>query len=95
MSRGTGDEKATPWRRGDIMRVVVMCCLCEKVFDDMDKEPSGTRWKDHKWYMAQYQLKSAETRIARAYCPKCLESYRRFLKLPSGNRRASEKEEKA
>ena len=77
------------------MRVVVMCCLCEKVFDDMDKAPSGTRWKDHKWYMAQYQLKSSETRIAHGYCPKCLESYRKFLKVPSGNRRTSEKEEKA
>jgi hypothetical protein len=72
------------------MRVVVMCCLCEKVFDDMDKDMNGTRWREHKWYMAQYQLKSCDVRVAHGYCPKCLESYRRFL-----NRRAPEKEERA
>jgi hypothetical protein len=88
------DEKAMPWGKEDTMRVVVMCCLCEKVFDDMDKEPRGSRWKDHKWYMAQYQLKPAETRIAYGYCPKCLESYRRFVKVSSTDRWA-EKEERA
>ena len=67
-----------------------MCCLCEKVFDDMDKEMRATRWREHKWYMAQHQLKSCDVRIAHAYCPTCLESYRRFL-----NRRAPEKEERA
>ena len=70
--------------------MVIMCCLCEKVFDDMDIAMSGTRWREHKWYMAQYQLKSSDVRIADGYCPKCLESYRRFL-----SRHAPEKEERA
>jgi hypothetical protein len=77
------------------MRVVVTCCLCEKVFDDMNKDMSGTRWKERKWYMAQYQFKSADIRTAHGYCPKCLESYRKFLALPCGDGPAPKKEEKA
>jgi hypothetical protein len=77
------------------MKVIVMCCLCDKVFDDMDKGTSGTRWREYKWYVGQYQLKPAEIRIAHGYCPECLDSYRRFLTLPGRDRRAPEKEEKA
>jgi hypothetical protein len=75
------------------MRVVVMCCLCEKVFDDMDVEMGKTRWKERNRYMAKYQLKSADMRIAHGYCPDCLKVYRAFLALPQGH--PSEKEEKA
>jgi len=75
------------------MRVVVMCCLCEKVFDDMDSEMGRTRWMERSRYTAKYQLKSTDIRIAHSYCPDCLKVYRAFLALPQGHH--SEKEEKA
>jgi hypothetical protein len=28
------------------MRLVVMCCLCENVYGDMEKEVGKARWKD-------------------------------------------------
>lgn len=75
------------------MRVVVMCCLCEKVFDDMDAEMVRTRWKERNRYLAKYQLKIADICIAHGYCPDCLNVYRAFLALPKGH--PSEKEERA
>jgi hypothetical protein len=38
------------------MRVIVMCCLCEKIFDDMETIIASTRWKERHRYMAKYQL---------------------------------------
>ena len=77
------------------MRLVVMCCLCEKVYDDMEKEVGKTRWKDQNWFMAKYQLKRAEIRVTHGYCPDCLQSYRTFLALPQERRSASQKEGKS
>jgi hypothetical protein len=70
-----------------------MCCLCEKVFDDMATTVAGTRWKERSWYLAKYQLKTVDYRVAHGYCSDCLKSYRDFLDLPRESR--SKKEEKA
>ena len=77
------------------MRLVVMCCLCEKVYDDVENEIGNGRWKERKWYLAQYMLRPADIRFFRSYCPDCLESYRAFLRLPQRNPRAPQEEEKA
>jgi hypothetical protein len=77
------------------MRVVVMCCLCEKVFDDMEQEMGKSRWKECESYMAQYQLKRSHIRMFHGFCPDCLRSYRAFLAGPIEQRRTSRKEEKA
>ena len=81
--------------KGRVMRLVVMCCLCEKVYDDMEKEVGKARWKDQNWFMAKYQLKRADIRVAHGYCPDCLQSYRTFLALPQERRGASQKEGKS
>ena len=75
------------------MRLVVMCCLCEKVFDDMEQEVGKARWKDEACFMATYQLKRADIRVSHAYCSGCLRSYRTFLALPAGRGSAMQKEE--
>ena len=75
------------------MRVVVACCLCERVFDDMEQEMERTRWKERNWYLSNYQLKSADIRVVHGYCPDCLKSYRTFLAL--GQPYHPQKEEKA
>ena len=36
--RNVNGVAATPLSKEQVMRLVVMCCLCEKVFDDMEKE---------------------------------------------------------
>jgi len=54
---------------------------------------ASTRWKERHRYMAKYQLKRADYRIAHGYCPDCLKSYREFLELPREFR--SKKEERA
>jgi hypothetical protein len=77
------------------MRLVVTCCLCEKVFDDMEQENGKTRWKERQWYMAKYQLSRADIRVSHGYCPDCVKAYRTFLALPQEHRRAGQKEEKA
>jgi hypothetical protein len=78
--------------KGHVMRLVVMCCLCEKVYDDMEKEVGKARWKDQHWFMAKYQLKRTDIRVTHGYCPNCLQSYRTFLALPQDRRGASQKE---
>jgi hypothetical protein len=75
------------------MRLVVMCCLCEKVYDDMEREVGKARWKEQNWFMAKYQLKRAGIRMSHSYCPDCLQSYRTFLALPQECRAALRKEE--
>jgi len=30
------------------MRLVVMCCLCEKVYDDVKNKIGDGRWKERK-----------------------------------------------
>jgi hypothetical protein len=80
--------------KGQVMRLVVMCCLCEKVYDDMEKEVGKVRWKDQNWFMARYQLKRAEIQVTHGYCSDCLRSYRTFLALPLEARGASSKEKK-
>jgi hypothetical protein len=75
------------------MRLVVTCCLCEKVFDDMEKEVGKARWKEQTWFMAKYQLKRADIRVSHGYCPDCLRSYRTFLALSQERRGASQKED--
>lgn len=77
------------------MRLVVMCCLCEKVYDDVENEAGKERWKERKWYLARHMLRPADIRFSHSYCPDCLESYRAFLRLPQGDPRASQKEGKA
>jgi len=77
------------------MRLVVMCCLCEKVYDDVENKIGDGRWKERKWYLAHYMLRPADIRFFRSYCPDCLESYRAFLRLPQGDPRAPQKEGKA
>jgi hypothetical protein len=86
---------AIPLLKGHVMRLVVMCCLCEKVYDDMEKEVGKARWKDQHWFMAKYQLKRTDIRVTHGYCPNCLQSYRTFLALPQDRRGASQKENKS
>ncbi len=74
------------------MRLVVMCCLCENVYDDMEKEVGNARWKEQGWFMAKYQLTRADIRVSHGYCPDCLRCYRTFLALPPERRGASQKE---
>lgn len=81
--------------KGHVMRLVVMCCLCENVYDDMEKEVGKARWKDQHWFMAKYQLKRTDIRVTHGYCPNCLQSYRTFLALPQERRGASQKENKS
>jgi hypothetical protein len=81
--------------KGHVMRLIVMCCLCENVYDDMEKEVGKARWKDHHWFMAKYQLKRTDIRVTHGYCPDCLQSYRTFLALPQERRGASQKENKS
>jgi hypothetical protein len=81
--------------KGHVMRLVVMCCLCEKVYDDMENEVGKARWKDRHWFMAKYQLKPTDVRVTHGYCPDCLQSYRTFLALPQERRGASQKENKS
>jgi hypothetical protein len=59
----------------------------------MEKEVGKARWKAENWFMAKYQLKRADIRMAYGYCPDCLKSYRTFLALPQERRGASQKEE--
>lgn len=73
------------------MRLVIVCCLCEKAYDDMEKEVGKARWKPRDWFMAKYQLRAADIQVFHGYCPDCLRSYRTFLALPL-ERRASQKE---
>jgi len=75
------------------MRLVVTCCLCEKVYDDMEREVGKARWKEQNWFMAKYQIKRADILVAHGYCPDCLRSYRNFLALPQERRGASQKED--
>ena len=77
---------------GEVMRLVVTCCLCEKIYDDMEKEMGKARWKERNWFMAKYQLTVSHLRVSHGYCPDCLQSYRTFLALPQDRRRASQKE---
>jgi hypothetical protein len=77
------------------MRYVVMCCLCEKVRDDVGSEPGEGMWQEFKIYMAKYMLRLADIRLSHTYCPACLVSYRAFLASPQGTRRPSQKEGKA
>jgi hypothetical protein len=74
------------------MRLVVMCCLCDKVYHDMEKEVGKARWKEHDWFMAKYQLKRADIQVSHGYCSDCLRSYRTFLALPQERRGAPQKE---
>lgn len=75
------------------MKLVVMCCLCEKVFDDMEQEVGKSRWKDEACFMATHQLTRADIRVSHGYCSGCLRSYRTFLALPRERRNAAQKEE--
>lgn len=77
------------------MRLVVMCCLCEKVYDDMEKEVGKVRWKEQSWFMNKYQLKRADIQVSHGYCSDCLRSYRTFLALPLERRSASQREGKS
>lgn len=77
------------------MRLVIMCCLCEKVYDDMENDIGNGRWKERKLYLAQCMLRPADIRFSHSYCPDCLESYRAFLRLPQGDPCAPQKEGKA
>ena len=78
--------------KGSVMRLVVMCCLCEKAYDDMEQEIGKARWKERDWFMAKYQLTRSNVRISHDYCPDCLESYRAFLALAQQHGGASQKE---
>jgi len=75
------------------MRLVVMCCLCEKMYDDMETVVGKPRWKEEGSFMATYQLKRADIRVTHGYCSDCLRSYRTFLALPQEPRGASQREE--
>ncbi len=77
------------------MRLVVMCCMCEKVRDDEANESERRRWKDCQRYMTKYMLTRADIKFSHGYCPPCLASYRSFLGLPQGDVRATQKENKA
>jgi hypothetical protein len=77
------------------MGLVVMCCLCERVRDDVANDMGEERWLECKRYMAQYLPKVSDIRVSHGFCPECLQSYRIFLALPQEHRSASQKEGKA
>jgi hypothetical protein len=77
------------------MSLVVMCCLCERVRDDVAKDMGQERWLECKRYMAKYLPKVSDIRVSHGFCPDCLQSYRTFLALPQDYRPASQKEGKA
>jgi hypothetical protein len=95
VARRLSNEQAALSGEEHLMRLIVMCCLCEKVFDDRENEIGKTRWKERQSYMTTYQLTEADIRVSHGYCPNCLKAYRNFLKLPREYRRAWQKEEKA
>jgi hypothetical protein len=73
------------------MRLVVMCCVCENIYDDMETEVGKPRWKEERSFMARYRLTRADIRVSHGYCSDCLRSYRTFLALPQERRGASQK----
>lgn len=59
--------------------MVVICCVCEKVHDDIGVEIGQETWQDFRIYMAKHLLKLRDVRLSHGYCPTCLACYRTFL----------------
>lgn len=68
-----------PSKGGSMWRRVTVCCLCEKIRDDIGVEPGRGLWQDFNFYMATHMLRPADVRVAHTYCPGCLAYYRNFL----------------
>jgi hypothetical protein len=64
-------------------QLVAICCLCEKVRDDVGTETGRGIWQEFRVYMVKHMLRPEEIMFSHAYCPGCLSNHLNFLASPT------------
>lgn len=60
-------------------QMVVSCCVCGRVRDDVGAEPDEGVWQDSRIYMTKHMLHPRDVMFSHGYCQNCLAYYRAFL----------------
>lgn len=59
--------------------VVVICCLCRRIRDDLGPESGAGLWYEPYLYLAMHSLGAEEFQMSETYCPSCLTTYRQHF----------------